>query len=357
MRVLLTIIIIFFISSLVVTGQALKLIHADSHRSFVNSDGVLVRSLEGNVFLKKDTLSMYCTRAILKEGFRKIDLNENVRFQTPTKQLTTSKATFYDRTNFAQLFHNIVYLDSSQQLNTEYAEIFFDQNTFYAKSKVRLLRFIDESYIDADSGRANFESKSYIFTGNAYYHKPDSLNDPLEIWSDKFELQEHPDKIVMKAVGNVVFNHGELIANCDSAIYIVEAGFIKLLNDPRAYWDINEMIGDTLILYFNAENNEPEKLVISGHAEVFSPLDSLKTKENYLAGKKIISKFDGQDLKWIEAQDNAVSRYYIADSKGKAQGLNNSSADTIRLFLKENEVDSVSIIGGVEGKYSPTNEN
>lgn len=346
--------ILFFLSVVLFTSaQSIKLIHADKHRSYTDKNGIVVRSLEGNVHVRKDTLSIYCDRAIVKEKFAILELHDNVHFITPSRELNSDNAVYFEKINFAILSGNIVYNDAEQRILTQKANIYFDQKKFFSPVPIEVLRFDDLSRIFSDSGRADLEGHSYVFTGNARYEQPDSSGPVLKINADLFSLVEVEGKKWINASGKVHFTRGELVANCDSASYLYPGGNLKLFNDPRAYWQLNEMIGDTIALNYNEVTRKPDYILLSGQAEVFSPLDSLKNRENYLSGGEIIAKLKGEELSWIEARDNAISRYYIDNSNGKENGLNIASSDTIRLFLKNNVVDSVAIIGGIEGKYVP----
>ena len=60
---------------------------------------------------------------------------------------------------------------------------------------------------------------------------------------------------------------------------------------------------------------------------------------------------DGVPEKVI-ARRNAISVYQIEEEKIN-QGTNSASSDSIIVYFKTGELDSISIIGGTEGIYYP----
>ena len=54
----------------------------------------------------------------------------------------------------------------------------------------------------------------------------------------------------------------------------------------------------------------------------------------------------------VIARRNAISVYQIEEDKIK-QGTNSASSDSIIVYFKEGEADSISIIGGTEGIFYP----
>ncbi len=57
-------------------------------------------------------------------------------------------------------------------------------------------------------------------------------------------------------------------------------------------------------------------------------------------------------LEKIYAISNARSLYYLKE-KEEDRGINVASADTIKAFLKDNELDSIAVIGGAQGVFYP----
>jgi len=352
---LILVILLFVLFPFHGNSQNLRLIHADFHRSTRLENGKILKILEGHVHLIRDTLTIFADRIEFLEDEQVIHLIGSVRMQTPNKDVFSQKATYYPETDYLELFNNVKYIDSSRILRTENATIDLKRNYLRSPVAVNVLQLKDNSFVSSDSGAADTENNRYYFTGNAYFYKPDSSENDAKIWADKFEIYQREGDILFKAIDSVKIIRGQLNAKCQRADYYIDRGIIYLSGDPHAEWDLNEMISDTMIIFIDEETNQPQKFNLIDHAEVFSPLDSTRKRENYLSGRNIIAHFRDGEINWIEAIDNATSNYYIENEEESNSGMNHASADTIRMYLKEQEIDSVAIIGGIEGTYNPEN--
>ena len=79
--------------------------------------------------------------------------------------------------------------------------------------------------------------------------------------------------------------------------------------------------------------------------------DSLKNEYNILKGKAIELFIEEEKPKLVIARYNASSTYYLEEETEK--GMNYSTSDSIYVFFKKGELDSIEIIGGAEGVYYP----
>jgi len=92
---------------------------------------------------------------------------------------------------------------------------------------------------------------------------------------------------------------------------------------------------------------------IMGDAIARNYTDSLQSKMNVLKGKTIDFFIEDKKPKFIVARDNASSIYYMEDD-GVDQGNNYATSDTIFIYFKEGELDSIDIIGGSQGVFYPS---
>ena len=100
------------------------------------------------------------------------------------------------------------------------------------------------------------------------------------------------------------------------------------------------------------ENQELREIMVMEGARAVSVVDTALQKENRLEGRAIIMYISNRKLNELLAISNARSLYHLKEGE-KNQGINVASADTIKAFFKNNEVDSISVIGGAQGIYYP----
>ena len=99
--------------------------------------------------------------------------------------------------------------------------------------------------------------------------------------------------------------------------------------------------------------NKLRKIRVNGEAVAISVEDSTAGKMNRLTGQGITAFVVDDKLSELWAYDNARSKYYLKDN-GLSQGINTASADTIRIYFREGELDRIAVKGGSQGIYYPT---
>jgi hypothetical protein len=120
--------------------------------------------------------------------------------------------------------------------------------------------------------------------------------------------------------------------------------------NPIAWQGENEMTG--MKIDFTLDSLKINEIFLYEKAQIKSLADTLNGKYNLLKGKMIqVSLEDGVPAQII-ARRNAISVYRIEENKVE-QGTNSASSDSIIVYFKTGEVDSISIIGGTEGTFYP----
>jgi hypothetical protein len=120
--------------------------------------------------------------------------------------------------------------------------------------------------------------------------------------------------------------------------------------EPRAQQKNNQLFGSQMEL--DLSGMELRQIMVRGDAIALSVEDSSAGKTNRLTGQEIIAFIVAQKIDQLWAYNNARSKYYLKE-KEEEQGVNVASADTIRLYFKEGELDNISVKGGSQGIYYP----
>jgi hypothetical protein len=152
------------------------------------------------------------------------------------------------------------------------------------------------------------------------------------------------------AIDSVRIVRENLTAECDSAVYMVddERAFLEI--SPRALQENSEMFGSQMEMIF--KDMEIQRIIVRGNAIATSMVDSAVQKQNRLTGKEIIMYITDRQLRELRAISNATSNYYLKEEE-EEKGLNIASADTIKVFFKNSELDSIDVKGGSQGIYYP----
>jgi lipopolysaccharide export system protein LptA len=120
---------------------------------------------------------------------------------------------------------------------------------------------------------------------------------------------------------------------------------------PVIWYGDTQLTGDSIAV--RMANRKLDKLFASGNSFAVSRSDSsYTTRFDQLTGQDLTTLFRDDKIERIDASRNAISLYYTYD-KGKPNGANRLSADTIVIYFRDGRVDYSKAIGGVEGQYYP----
>ena len=122
-----------------------------------------------------------------------------------------------------------------------------------------------------------------------------------------------------------------------------------LKGNPKAWFDKSELTGSIIKAKF--DSTDLKHIEVTGKAQAKTLKDSSETEYNILKGKRIEFFIEEKKPKLVIARDNATSLYYLSEQNDS--GINYSTSDSIFVFFKEGELDSIQIMGGAQGTYYP----
>lgn len=346
---LLPIFIFIFISN-ALAQQRLELIHADFSRGQLSGQSEEVKILEGNVHVRQDTVEIFCDKAFYFRGIGKLILEGNVRIVRGPQILTARKVTYYEDRKLAIAEKNVYLQRPGQELRSEYLEYYYETDQAFAKTNLFLVDRKSRAFVTAVQGEYVPQKNRTRVEENAHFWQVDSSGlDTLHIYARVMNYFFEEERRAT-AKDSVVIIRGDLIAQCDSAIYWLDNERLFLEKEPRAREKNNKLSGQQMEI--DMSGMKLRRIMVRGEATAVSVEDSAAGKVSRLSGQEIIAFITDQKIDQLWALKNARSKYYLKD-RGQEQGVNVASADTIRIFFKEGEVNHISVKGGSEGTYYP----
>ncbi len=339
-----------FSANLPAQPSRLELIHADVNRGQLSEDLEELRVLEGNVHARQDTAEIFCDLATYYSRQQKLVLEGNVRIYRGPEVLFAQTVTYYENRKLAISQGNVRVQRPGQEMRSQYLEYYYDTDRAFAKTNLLLIDEDSRARVSAAEGEYIPQENRSRVENNAHFWQVDSSgNDTLHIYARLMEYYFAPER---KAVArdSVRILRGDLTARCDSAVYWLDKEQVFLEIDPRSWQQNNELFGRQMEL--DLAGMELRKITVRGQANAVSVEDSTLQKVNRLTGQEIIGFIVNRKIDQLWAINNARSRYYIKDQESE-QGFNVASADTIRLFFKEGELDHISVHGGAQGIFYP----
>jgi lipopolysaccharide assembly outer membrane protein LptD (OstA) len=327
----------------------LELLHADLSRGYLEN-GLPLKLLEGNVHARQDTLELFCDRAIYDETNRVIHLMGKIRMYRGKDTLLAREARYFEESKIAVAEGEVQIFRPAQEMKSDYLEYNYKNDHIRASGHLFLRDQENQAFITANQGEYLPEKKYSYVKEKAHFWRIDSTSsDTIHIYSRQMHYYFGTNR---QAVANdsVKIVQENLLATCDSAIYQLDQDIIFLKSGPVATQENNRITGEEMKLVL--QDRELEKIIVTGKAQAVSTLDSLSNKQDRLEGREIVLYISNRKLREIHAISNARSYYHLKE-KSEDRGINVASADTIKAFLQENELDSIAVIGGAQGTFYP----
>ncbi len=330
-------------------ASRLELLHADISRGFLEN-GIPLKILQGDVHARQDSLELFCDRAVYNEQTSVIDLLGNVHLYRGKDTLLAKEVRYFEKTKVAIAEGNVKVFRPAQEMRSDYLEYNYSNDQIRARGKLFLHDNDNMVFITARRGEYLPDDKYSYVQGNAHLWRIDSTStDTIHIYSRKMEYYFGENRRAI-ARDSVNIYQGNLHATCDSALYQIDEDIIYLMSQPVAIQENNRISGLTMQLILH--KRELRRIKVEQQALAISLLDSTTQKENRLEGRELIMYITDRKLSEIQAISNARSFYYLREEQ-EEQGINVASADTIKAFLKNDELDSIAVIGGSQGVYYP----
>jgi len=346
---------IFFISYLLLglyqpPKDRLFIEHADENIG-KRIDGKQLRILRGNVHIRQDTLNMYCDQAVFNENMSKLIFTGNVLIDNGHRKLTAEKIDYYPDRNWADCYGKVSITSTTDSMFSDVFSYDFEEKNAVAEGNVYMSDQENQVQIWGNIGGYQSNSGYSYVEKNARMIKVDTASqDTFTVIANYLKYQSDSIKKAI-ALDSVIILQGNLRATCDSAVYFTDEEIVNLYINPYVWFEENELKGNYIQAVF--DSLEIKTINVFGNAVASNHSDSLKTKTNVLRGKMINFYIEDKKPQTIVAKINASSVYYM-EKDGVDQGNNFATSDTIYIFFKEGELDSIDIIGGSEGIFYPS---
>jgi len=328
-----------------------------NRNSLVN--GKLVSVLEGNVIFKYDEAIIRSDHATWYRGKGIAHFRGNVRITQENQLLTCKRLTFNRNEKKITAYENLDFYDS-----------------------VEMMRII------AQQGVYFFESGNLILTKEPRMFQYDTAR--AETLSISGEKMFYDDSLkIATAEKNVLILKGLLKAVCKTATYNLEAHKARLREDPWIYYDIHELTGDSVDLFFTdqevlygvsvmrngkgfhrditekdtiftevtgdsiymdiAENGTVEKMWTYRDAVTLYYSSKTRHLVNEGNGKMMVLNFTEGTTGTLTISGNAECIYYLNEEK--ESGKNEANGDDIVINFRDGKAVFIKLIGGVRGTY------
>jgi len=172
----------------------------------------------------------------------------------------------------------------------------------------------------------------------------------------KFSPADTVQARIIKAYHGVKVYKTNIQAKTDSLFYTSADSTLRCYSNPIIWSEGSQQVGDTIYVQFkNKKLNNLQS--IRNAFLVNTPKDSLRF--NQIKGRLMTGFFHDGKLKTLYVDGNAESIYYTQDDSTKVyKEMNQTLSSRIKFIFKskENAIEDIVYIKGVEGALNPENE-
>jgi lipopolysaccharide assembly outer membrane protein LptD (OstA) len=171
--------------------------------------------------------------------------------------------------------------------------------------------------------------------------------EPVKVVADTMRV--FPDSSRASAYYRVKITKGTTITQCDSAMIYDDRKVVELFGNPLARQDNIWMKGDRMIAFYDEE--EVHRIDLLGRAEIREESrDTLVTgRDNWIRGDSITLYLRDNDVDSVRVIGNATSEYYPS-ATGKVEA-NQIAGDRMFFRFVGEDIDWVGVEGNAEGVY------
>jgi lipopolysaccharide export system protein LptA len=345
------IIILLLFSAFLLLAQSkskIRIIHSD-YNIGRKVHGEQLRILKGSVHVTRDTINMHCDSAYFYEARNVLELMGKVIIINGQRTIKAHRIIYYPDDNITECLGNVRATSPGDSLFTQRLVYNLRDEDATATKDVFLYSKTDKAIITGEKGYFDNKLKYARVTENSYLFQIDTTSsDTFQVWANSLEYYGDTLNFAC-ATGNVKLKQGNFTALCDTAWYYSKKEVSLLRGNPHVWFDNSELVGDYIDASF--DSTALKHIDVKGNAIAKTLNDSLKGEYNIITGKNLEFFIEEKKPVRIIARNNASSIYYIEQDNDS--GSNYSTSDSIFVYFREGELDSIRIIGGAQGTYYP----
>jgi lipopolysaccharide assembly outer membrane protein LptD (OstA) len=301
----------------------INLEHSDQ-MEILQEDGKLVTYVVGNVVFQTESGTITCDTAIWRRA-------ENVHLK--------GRVRIYDR-DFRLLADSVLY-----DINTKVAisrgdtvEVWSYTDSMYAVGPY--------VYFDRDRQYTFMDERPLVIL-----NYEDTLNE-VRIRGDTVEHDGEAEFAL--ALGQAEISSQDMTSTADTAEANMADGVITLRGSPVVKRGRSTISGGLIHIYYSGQALDSIDVIDSANGEFVESVDTAETwfDRSILRGRNLKLYFIDGELSEVLCWSQAYSWYYPTTRGSREFHENAVSGDTIRFMIQDNQLQTVTVIGGAVGTYT-----
>jgi lipopolysaccharide export system protein LptA len=331
-------------------GEIIK-VWCDSARRYMTQNKV---ELFGHVQLARDTTVLRAPEGVYFGNERRAEMKKGVTLRRGTLTLASRSGQYFSEQKRAFFLGDVVAADSTSTTWCDRLTYFETDERSIAVGNVRVTSSQNSVTVFGDSLVHEERTKYTRVLKNPRLVQIDTTSDgtidTLVVVSNFMEgYQDSTNRFV--ATDSVRMVRSDLAARCGRAVLFTTQDRVFLERQPIIWYGQNQVTGDSMTV--TLKDRKLQNVLVRGRAMAVSKSDSTNARRfDQLIGRELTMYFNKQKVERIEARRNSISLSYLFDDK-TPNGANKTSGDRIRIDFEGGKLNTITVVGGVEGQFFP----
>lgn len=319
--------------------------------------------LVGNIVIVRDTVTIRGEEGFYFPDERKSILEKNVSLTDQQVSLNSQKGLYLSDAKTAYFSEKVSLKDAANLIFSDSLVYYRIEARAIALGSVIVTNPTDNIVITGDYGEHFTNEKRSFITGNPVLAKIDTTSsgeiDTLIIRSKRMDAFRNESDTLPRIdiADSVRIRRGALRSRSNKARYLLQKKMILLYDNPIVWHENNQLTGDSIVVQLREEGgrNRVDKIFVYRRAFLASKdsLDKSGRKFNQISGDEMTLMFDeNSQLERADVFKQSRSLYYTFD-EGKPKGANLTSGDEITVYFQNNQIQSITFRGSIEGMQYP----
>ncbi len=319
--------------------------------------------LVGNIVIVRDTVVVRGEEGFYFPDERKSVLETNVSLTDQQVLLKSQKGLYLSDVKTAYFSEKVSLKDTANLIFSDSLVYFRNDARAIVLGNVVVTNPADNIVITGGYGEHFTNEKRSFITENAVLTKIDTASsgtiDTLVIRAKRMDaFRSQSDTLPrIDITDSVRIRRGTLRSRSNRARYLLKKKMILLYENPIVWYENNQLTGDSIVVELREEGrrNRIDKMFIYRRAFLASKdsLDKSGKKFNQISGDEMVIVFnDHSQIERADVFKQSRSLYYTFDD-GKPKGANLTSGDEITVYFQNNQIQSITFRGAIEGAQYP----
>ncbi len=260
---------------------------------------------------------------------------------------------WYDTKNDVSQFNKNAYLNNKEQ-TIKGDSLFYDRVTGFGRAfeNVILTDTVQNIILMGHYGELNETERISLLTDSTVA-KIIGKKDTMFMHSDSLIFVYDSTKVgkTLYSFRKVKYYSMDIQGMCDSLVYDFKDSVIIMSNNPVIWSGENQLYADSIEIYLKNENLD--KMYLHNTGFMISKEDT--AYYNQVKGKELAGFFKDNKISKITVKGNSETIYFGRDN-GYLTGVNKAVSDDLLIFLKQNEINTITFISNADATLYPVEE-